>query len=273
MILHALILGAAAALSGFFMKTVGDLRSGIGVLWWGFPFGAVLAWYLWIVLGVRSFAKALVVSFMAEAAFYFATLGPVFVQVIAGMANIHSRSQTQVILDSVFAEPSPADSCQWAFSRRCHGRGKIRASIRRCCFARPQVVCLVPPERFSKTFPRSNSFLWAASGKAEWPWCSRWSPTCDCQDLRQTRPQPKTRSSGPFRDAAATKIKRRHHGRESCNLSRIPPGAPKFLESFENRWIGRPSQSLHLRSKSVSFRVAGRVAGASRSRATREGTR
>ena len=30
-------------------------------------------------------------------------LGPVFVQVIAGMANIHSRSQTQVIMDSVFA--------------------------------------------------------------------------------------------------------------------------------------------------------------------------
>ena len=75
MILHALILGTAAALSGFLMNALGESRPGVELLYWGFPFGAVLAAYLWIVLSVRSFAKFLLVSFMAEAAFYFATLG------------------------------------------------------------------------------------------------------------------------------------------------------------------------------------------------------
>ena len=40
---------------------------------------------------------------MAEAAFYLATLGQVFTLVIAGMSDLHSRSQTRVIMDSVFA--------------------------------------------------------------------------------------------------------------------------------------------------------------------------
>ena len=103
MILQALIFAVAAGLWGFLIKTVGNLRSDYALLWSGFPFGVLLAAYLWFVLGVRSFAKVLVVSFMAEGAFYFATLGPVFVQVIANMTNTHYKSQTQLNMDSLLA--------------------------------------------------------------------------------------------------------------------------------------------------------------------------
>jgi hypothetical protein len=101
MILHALIFGVVAALLGFFMKiVVGDLRSAYATVWWGFPFGILLAAYLWIVLGVRSFAKCLVVVFMAQAAFCL-YLGQIFTLVIVWVFDLHSSSQ-RVIVDSFF---------------------------------------------------------------------------------------------------------------------------------------------------------------------------
>jgi len=100
MILHALILGTAAALSGFLMNAL-ESRPVVELLYWGFPFGAVLAAYLWVVLSVRSFAKVLLVSLMAEAAFYFATLGSMFVGLIAGPR--HYKAQTELNMMSLVA--------------------------------------------------------------------------------------------------------------------------------------------------------------------------
>ena len=144
MILHALILGTAAALSGFLMNAL-ESRPGVELLYWGFPFGAVLAAYLWIVLSVRSFAKVLLVSLMAEAAFYFATLGSMFVGLIAGPR--HYKAQTELNMMSLVAGTIAGGLVSLGFLAALHGPGKIRASIRRCCcarrecyFARPLVV-------------------------------------------------------------------------------------------------------------------------------------
>ena len=100
MILHALVLGTAAALSSFLMKALGE-RPGFEIFYWGFPFGAVLAAYLWIVLSIRSFAKVLLVCFMAGAAFYFAMFGMMFAGAIAGIH--YEKAQTQLNMMSLVA--------------------------------------------------------------------------------------------------------------------------------------------------------------------------
>ena len=94
MILHALILGAAGAISGLFLQTVGDP--------FGIFFGAVLAGYLWMVLGVRSLAKVAVVWVTTAGAFLVASFTIVLVPVFEQFTGT-SGPQTTLIMRFVFA--------------------------------------------------------------------------------------------------------------------------------------------------------------------------
>jgi hypothetical protein len=106
MILHALILGAAGAISGLLLQTVGDPQSGVTNFPGGFVFGAILAGYLWIVLGVRSFARAAVVWGTTGAAFVVASfamvLVPLFVPLIEQVTGT-SGLRTTLFMRFVFA--------------------------------------------------------------------------------------------------------------------------------------------------------------------------
>jgi hypothetical protein len=102
-IFHALILGAAGAISGFLLPTAGDPRSGVTNIPSGIVFGAILAGYLWMVLGVRSPAKVGVVSVTAAGAFILGWFAMGFVELIELFTRTHFMPQTSLIMHFVFA--------------------------------------------------------------------------------------------------------------------------------------------------------------------------
>jgi hypothetical protein len=100
-IFHALILGAAGAISGLLTRTADHPQWPADLLLPGFAFGGLLAAYLWFALGVRSPGKVGLVAIAIAAAPLIAVFPMGIVEVIEVVTHDHFRSQARLIMHFV----------------------------------------------------------------------------------------------------------------------------------------------------------------------------
>ncbi len=101
MVFHALILGAAGAISGLLSRTADHPQFPAGLLLPGFVFGGLLAAYLWVALGVRSPAKVGMVAIAVAGAPLIAEFPMGIVEVIEVVTNQNFKSQSSLVMHFV----------------------------------------------------------------------------------------------------------------------------------------------------------------------------